>query len=208
MPGTFRKRVRSRTRGPEKRNVLLDGGTHYQEGLDAMIWRFNVDDTWVVHTFEPNVACLNRCDKRPWITYHNVALGDTDGFVTLNIETLPDEGDTGAGTSVIPLDKWAPHDGCIRNNFQRSETVPCIDLGNFIKTHFTPDDNIIVKLDIEGAEYDVIGSLIKNDVLKYINFLAVEWHSRFFTNADEMKEREQELIAKIEEAGIPHERWC
>ena len=55
--------------------------------------------------------------------------------------------------------------------------VPCVDIAQFIR-QFHIDDYIILKLDIEGAEYAVIEHLYKTDTLKYINKLYGEWHAR------------------------------
>lgn len=55
--------------------------------------------------------------------------------------------------------------------------VQCIDLSNFIYVNFHPDDYIILKLDIEGSEYDLLNHLINQETIKYINEVYIEWHS-------------------------------
>ena len=56
-------------------------------------------------------------------------------------------------------------------------TVKCIDIAEIIK-QFTLDDNIIVKMDIEGSEYDLLQDFIVKDVLNLIDYLAVEFHNQ------------------------------
>ena len=57
-----------------------------------------------------------------------------------------------------------------------STVIECIDFGEWIKTMFDINDYIILKLDIEGGEYDVLEKMIKDGSVKYINKLYIEWH--------------------------------
>lgn len=59
--------------------------------------------------------------------------------------------------------------------------VNCIDLSKFIIDNFEEKDNVILKLDVEGAEYDILPYLINNfECMKRIDSLFVEWHPDFF----------------------------
>lgn len=44
------------------------------------------------------------------------------------------------------------------------------------KHHTTHEDFVVLKVDIEGAEFDVIRRLINAGMLNLIDVLAVEWH--------------------------------
>lgn len=193
-------------------NVFLDLGTHYGQGLNLFMRRFNMDESWKIHTFEANPTTyqifLDGFHKEvPWVHPHNLAVTDYDGTITINVESPPGEGDTGQGTSIIGLDRWNPWDGTLRQNFQRQEHVLCIDFSQFVKDNFSPEDVIIVKMDIEGAEYNVLEKMIRDDTLKMIDFIAVEWHSRFFTNHTEMLQREYEIQRYARENNIRMESW-
>lgn len=193
-------------------NIFLDLGTHFGQGLDQFIRAFNMDQSWTIHTFEANPVTYAKFmeenhSKYPWVVPHNVAIMDYNGTVTINIETPPGEGDTGMGTSVIGLDKWNPWDGTLRQNFQRSIEVPCIDFSELVNDLVEDGDNVIVKMDIEGAEYDVLEKMIADRTLNKISLLAPEWHSRFFTNADEIRAREQKIIEYIAENKIGLGHW-
>jgi FkbM family methyltransferase len=54
--------------------------------------------------------------------------------------------------------------------------IPCFDLSAWIKKTFQPDDYIILKLDIEGAEYAVLNKMIEDKTLDMVNELWGEWH--------------------------------
>lgn len=54
--------------------------------------------------------------------------------------------------------------------------VQAINFGKWIKDTFSIEDNIIVKMDIEGAEYKVIPSMVKDDSIMYLKKLYLETH--------------------------------
>jgi hypothetical protein len=57
---------------------------------------------------------------------------------------------------------------------------------------------IIVKLDIEGAEYEVIESLLESGAINRINELFIEWHDHFFTKSSiPLKQRLSNYNIKI-----------
>ena len=192
--------------------IFLDLGTHYGQGLREFIARFNMDNTWIIHTFEANPNTFKIFTEQyhqltPWVIAHNQAVSDHYGEITVNIETPPNEDATGMGSSVISLDKWNPWGGTLRENFKTEANVLCFDLSDFIQKSFKPDDTMIIKMDIEGSEYDTLEKMIKDNVIERVNHLAVEWHSRFFTNSQEIEERERKIIEKINECGVELESW-
>ena len=54
--------------------------------------------------------------------------------------------------------------------------LPCIDLAGFLMNNFSSDDYLILKLDIEGAEYDVLERLIETNTISWLNELYAEYH--------------------------------
>tara|TARA_Y100000310_G_scaffold309131_1_gene352938 strand:- start:2974 stop:3690 length:717 start_codon:yes stop_codon:yes gene_type:complete len=59
-------------------------------------------------------------------------------------------------------------------------SVQCIDIRKFLKDNFKPEDMVMLKLDIEGAEYDVLPELLKDiDAMTILKSLFVEWHPNF-----------------------------
>ena len=68
-------------------------------------------------------------------------------------------------------------------------TVKTINFSDFL-LNFDEDDYIVVKLDIEGAEYEVIESILDSGTITRINELFIEWHDHFFTKSSEpLKQR-------------------
>ena len=56
------------------------------------------------------------------------------------------------------------------------QQLPCVDLADYIAQSFLPEDYVIVKLDVEGAEYDILHHLIQTGALYRIKELYVEYH--------------------------------
>jgi FkbM family methyltransferase len=187
-------------------NVFIDCGTHCGQGLRHFIDRFKIDKSWSVHTFEANpvtykIYVENHHQQNDYVMHYNVALSNFDGFTTINIETPPGEGDTGQASSIVSLEKWNPWGGELRKNFINSAKVPCWSLSRFIKENFTKEDKIVIKMDIEGSEYDVLEQMIEDGTIEWVDHISVEYHSRFFINAEEIIEREKKIKSKIKTEG-------
>jgi hypothetical protein len=96
----------------------------------------------------------------------------------------------------------------LRDHFKHSRQVPCINFASFIKNNFSSNDNIHIKLDIEGSEYPVLKEMIRQGVLHWVKFLAIEWHHHCSKNEDEMKMIEEDLVAAIRNCdGLHYETW-
>jgi FkbM family methyltransferase len=177
------------------KNVLLDLGTHYGQGLREFIERFGVNDTWTVYTFEANPVTFEIFKKdyhnlTPFVGACNVSVSDHFGTITLNIESPPNEGVTGQGSSVIPLDNWDPWGNTTSGtHFKTQATVNCLDFSKFIADNFTKEDNIIVKMDIEGSEYDV---------LEKIKYLSAKFpHYNFVRGEKNLEDWQQMLLMSL-----------
>lgn len=65
-------------------------------------------------------------------------------------------------------------EGCFKDKF---ELVRTIDFSRFLIDNFTFKDSIILKMDIEGKEYDIIRKMIEDNSIKFIREIYCEWHS-------------------------------
>ena len=62
--------------------------------------------------------------------------------------------------------------------------VETINFSKFLKNNFHYDDNIFMKMDIEGAEYPVLDQLIDTGAYKYLTTVNIEFHNRILELAD------------------------
>lgn len=191
-------------------NVFLDCGTHFGQGLSQIIDAYRMNSSWHIETYEANPVTYNEHKnnrKFDFVQYKNLAVYDRDGKINFNIETPPNEGDTGMGSSLIDLSLWNPWGGTLRPNFKITKEIDCFDFSSYLKNNFSSDDFIVCKMDIEGAEYAVLEKILQDKNEKYIKKLYVEFHSRFFTNSDEMLVKEQHIRNAFENIGILIENW-
>lgn len=196
------------------KNVFLDLGTHFGQGLHEFIRRYQMDESWDIHTFEANPVTYeifknNFHSQTPWVKSYNKAVSDHYGEIKINIETPPNEGETGMGSSIIDLEEWNPWNGELRENFKTNALVQCIDISDFIVSNFHKDDNIIIKMDIEGSEYHTLEKMIETGAIDYVNNISVEWHSKFFVEEvkESILEREKNIREYLNKNNINLEDW-
>lgn len=70
------------------------------------------------------------------------------------------------GVTSVNIGKW------------RAYTVPVVDVVTWIRTYFSKDDFIVLKMDIEGAEFPILNEMLDNNDIKNINYLLMECHSK------------------------------
>ena len=71
-------------------------------------------------------------------------------------------------------------------------------------------DNIIIKIDIEGAEYDVLEKLILNkNEIKNLKHIFIEFHSKFMSeiNKNKFKNRERKIKEELVKLNLDFTTW-
>jgi FkbM family methyltransferase len=191
--------------------IFIDCGTHLCEGLNEFIDKGIIDDSFKIYTFEANPECniFERIKSIPFeIEAHNKAVWIRDGKIIFNQENhkKTQSGSPTDGSSDI--DGWASSIDGIGNEYmdEKSENkveVDCIDFGKFIKS--LPDTQIICKMDIEGAEFDVLRHIINDGSIAKISEIYVEFHERYMEN--ETYESKMELFSQITNLGVKMHLW-
>eukprot|EP01031_Cornospumella_fuschlensis_P031863 gene31863-38526_t len=65
------------------------------------------------------------------------------------------------------------------NPSMSTHTVPCIDIVTLFTMHnILPQDFVVIKMDIEGAEYELVPHIVQQKLWMRIDKLAVEWHHK------------------------------
>lgn len=86
--------------------------------------------------------------------------------------------------------------------------VEMIDFGEWIKTNFSKDDYIVLKLDIEGAEYVVLDHMLSDGSLDYINELYGEEHFNKHGAAIGITKAYRDSIMTRVNSKIEFKEWC
>lgn len=84
--------------------------------------------------------------------------------------------------------------------------IPCFDLSSWLKESFTEDDYIILKLDIEGAEYQVLNKIIEDGNMGLINEFWGEWHDMKISDPETLK-ISQKVYKYLKDNNIEFKEW-
>ena len=182
--------------------LFVDCGTNLGQGLNYFndkLKLFN-NPEFDIYTFEPNphiplncmfndVKNLKKINKAIWINKEQIKFickGKKDEKLR---KKYNEERFQGGGSQIE----------CTKKNdiLEHIETdyvsVEALDFSIFLKNNYNKYSKIIVKMDIEGAEFQVIEHLIKNDTLKLITELYIETHGRFNFPENEWKNKKKEI---------------
>lgn len=183
------------------RKIFLDLGMHRAQTMEMAIKRFPNLDLYI--GVEPVLELVEKGKDllRPYPEYkqrkieiYKVALDDLRGGPNQKQVFYEDIGrNAKLGSSLLP-------DKTLRKS--KKIEVVCQDVCKFWREHFREGDKILLKIDIEGKEYDVFDALIRENLLKpYVTKIYAEWH--FNKVKSITSKRHKELIAKLNKLGYP-----
>jgi len=194
------------------KKILLDCGCHYGKGLRKQIEINKIDLSWKIYCWEANPYTYEhflKIDrfKHLDITAYHAAVSDKNSTITFNVQSSTDRNGgsskSGTGSSLMSLDEWK----CKGGDFVEEVEVPQIDLSEWMITNLQPEDFVILKMDVEGAEYDVLEKIVDAGAINLIDKVYIEWHSHMFTNPEKYKAREMILMNEFNKNNIPVENW-
>lgn len=85
--------------------------------------------------------------------------------------------------------------------------VPTIDLVDWLKSSFTKRDNVVAKMDIEGAEFSILPELVKRDADGIIKVLAMECHHGKGGSCTDVEALLKETNIKVLKEGKDYQGW-
>jgi len=156
-----------------EKKIFIDCGAH--KGQSIIKARKKYGDDIIIYAFEavPYLAYslqeYYKYDANINVFWNIV--GDKEENVDFHI---PLNG-VSNGNSIYP--RWHSDNTYIQK-------IPSIDLSNWIRKNFNKDDYLILKLDIEGAEYSTLSKMIDDGTVDYINEFHGEWHEKKISNID------------------------
>ena len=147
-------------------HIFLDCGAN--NGCSVRKFRQEIDkeEKYQIFSFEPNPAFKNSFQDFHKHIFIPKAVWITDGKLNFFDSMQEDK----YGGTVIE------HKTTGQVNYNQFLEVESIDFPTWINSNFSEKDFVILKLDIEGAEYTVLEKMIKNGSIKKINLFFVEWH--------------------------------
>ena len=67
-------------------------------------------------------------------------------------------------------------DQVCKNGELKESKTNIIDLSHWIKQNFSQNDYIVLKMDIEGAEYEILDHLMNDKGIEFVDELKIEFH--------------------------------
>ena len=194
----------------QRKLLFVDGGANLGQGFKFFSSYFP-PGTVEYDVFEPNQNCLEQlrknlsCLDQLTVRLHPAALSTQNGFTKLFGIAEYEGGPLSVGASINQYQ----HSIFFDSKPEDAVSVPTIDFCNYLKSKSEYYDAIIVKLDIEGAENDVLETLIERDYLGYIDTLYVEFHSFSLKEPKRRSERlrEARIIKHLKESDIHFRIW-
>ena len=183
--------------------LFIDCGTNLGQGLKHFNNKFNLfnNPEFDIYTFEPNpyikldsmfnnIKNLIKINKAVWIDEEPIKFickGKKDFELR---KKYNEERFQGGGSQIL----------CTKKQYDIPEhvevdyiNVEAINFSNFLKNNSNKYSEIIVKMDIEGAEFQIIDHLIENDTLKLIAELFIETHGRFNFPENEWNNKKKDI---------------
>lgn len=94
-----------------------------------------------------------------------------------------------------------------RISVDRFVEVETIDFGDWLAKNVSRDDYVVCKMDVEGAEFDVLEHLLKTRLIGLIDVLLVEWHVSRFPNPWKLRYRRFLIKTRLFFRSIVVENW-
>jgi len=178
-----------------KKILFVDLGANLGQGYSWFSHYYNSSKTFY-ELFEPNPYCYLELEKLPdvvnnKIKVHNVGVGPITGNFKFYGISQNEGGKFSEGGSIVE-----DHNSRMYPKNQDSAiNVKIINFSEYLQQKSKEFETIVVKMDIEGAEVDLLEKMIDNNSIKLISYLYVEFHSQY-------QELQQSIITKKRENNI------
>jgi len=153
------------------RKIYIDVGANLGETLA----KFGASNPgYELYAIEPNIKLLtsiahNAAKIHRKVTIVPAAAWVCDGIIQLFHSARHESATVVQGKRTNVEDGWPPID------YSCPTEVRCFDFATWISENFRFTE-LIVKMDIEGAEYQVLGKMLSEGTLRLIRTLYCEWH--------------------------------
>ena len=108
----------------------------------------------------------------PHVHFFPAAIGTADGTARFYVDDSPNNIANNWGSSLL---RWQ------RGMENRSRVdVPVVGLSTLLERHVPAAAKVVAKMDVEGAEYDVVPAAL-NSICAHVDVLYLEMHHRFFS---------------------------
>lgn len=169
--------------GGRDKPVCIDCGAHAGLVTDII-----VHCGGICHSFEPNIYLFpilsHKYSDNPYVILYPKAVSNANG----SAQFLQDSyGVFSQGNSIIASARET----------KTSYTVEVVDISEILSQLIAKHKRLyLLKLDVEGAEFDIMEKIIDKKLHLYIDYIVCETHERFFTDGSAKIARLRSRIAQ------------
>lgn len=203
------------------KKYFLDCGCNVEQATKYFINKEVITKDTIVHLFEPNGVSIELAKENLQkydgynLTFHQVAIWKENCFRKLTVEYSPGDykcqlsddiikgANNAGGATNIMESIWKKPNYIADEYITEGDLVECIDFSEFLKNNIEENSEVICKMDIEGAEFDVLGKLIDEEKSKLIDKLYIEWHNHLLNENYDI----DMFTEKLQSSGTNIEVW-
>ena len=186
--------------------VLIDCGSNLGQGYEDLKQKLGINSDWKIFMFEPNHSCYKKLIlkyQNKNFKIFNKAVHSSNEIVRLFIP----KNDEYSVSSTVYNEFHNSKYNQVWDNYTEVESTDLIEL----ITSLDFSDDIFLKLDIEGSEYDLLEKLIQNNILVKIKKLYVEFHNQYVSEKIleqyNLDLRKQDILNYLSNNKIEYEIW-
>jgi len=202
---------------PKRRYIFLDLGANAADSLEVFLKhenaKFQYDfprPDWATY----DQAEIYLFEANPYFNTALVQAKERYDALGINVNIFPSTVvDVNDGTRTFFLDTvntdnsfWgssthASHPDAIKSESKGTE-LSAINISRWMLMNTLPHDFVVVKMDIEGAEYEVIPHMAEMKTWTVVDYLLIEWHPSAVDNFTEADAKVKTAMEKLRSEGV------
>lgn len=158
----------------KKRKVMIDLGGHLGETV-RRFYREKADAAeYEIYTFEPDLDTFKKLDAQFGhvrnINLINAMMGKRDGMADFFIGRM---NENEGGTSIKGKQTG-------KVDYEKPIKVESVNLARWLRSNINKEDHVILKMNIEGGEYDLMEYMLDEDLTGMIDKCFIQLHAHKF----------------------------
>ncbi|XP_071959410.1 uncharacterized protein [Antedon mediterranea] len=198
-----------------ERKIFIDCGANVASSVQLFRETYPGGKEFIIHSFEidDRLAPYFKAYSNH-VLHCPVGVTSKDGIMTAYSESAwsPDK-DTnngkdmqwGGGTLFVDDFERADETGGGKRKLTHRKGVSTIDLSMWIQRNLQIEDYVILKLDVEGAEFEIFQKMLKDGTFKWIDKLYGEYH--FHQPIQFSQSKKMAIKYEVEKRGFPLREW-